>query len=515
MSVNRETALTFDAYWRCVSLISGDVAKLPLCVYERQGTGKIEAESHPAYRLLMYEACPDVSALDCKRVLTLHALCEGNGYAFIQRDGAGRPLELWPLSPMKTYPVRANRRLWYVTEVGSRESRRLPAEDVFHLKGLSFDGLAGYNAVAKMRETLGLGLAAQSFGSIFFRNNARPNVILKHPGKLKPEAKTNLRESWERLHSGLENSHRTAVLEEGMDLVPLMHNARDSQLLELRGFSRIEVCNFFGVPPHKVGDSSRTSYNSLEQENEAYVDDGGGLGFWLPQWCSEAWKKLLSEEEKQQLSHFFAFKLRQLLRANLSARTTYYVAMVTNGVLSPNEVRDEEGYNPREGGDDYLTPLNMQGGDPALPDAGDPPPEDKLPEKKSLPSPVLIEAQRDLLVSACRRMVARVAAHARRAAKKPGEFLTFIDSLEAQHLATIRENLGPAARAAAAALGVAIDAEAESLRLVALLRQNLLTISGECTPASLEGAVGRYADDLEALAPVAWAKEIIDAKKED
>gem|GEM_PF-349941 len=501
VNVNRETALTYDAYWRCVALISGDVAKLPLCVYERQGKGKAEAEAHPAYRLLMYEACPDVSALDFKRVLSVHALTEGNGYAYIQRDGAGRPLELWPLSPMKTYPVRANTKLWYVTEVG-REPRRLAAEDVFHLKGLSFDGLVGYSAVAKMRETLGLGLAAQNFGSIFFRNNARPNVILKHPGKLKPEAKTNLRESWERMHSGLENAHRTAVLEEGMDLVPLMHNARDSQLLELRGFNRIEVCNFFGVPPHKVGDSSRTSYNSLEQENEAYVDDGGGLGFWLPQWCSEAWRKLLTEEEKAGLTHFFAFKLRQLLRANLSARTAYYVAMVSNGILSPNEVRDEEGYNPREGGDDYLTPLNMNNGseDPSTDE------EDNSEESKSLPAG-LLEAQQAVLADALGRMARRLGAAARRAAKKPASFLASLDALAQEHGAVIAEATQPALAAARLTGGAVVDERQLARELVDGFRTELLRIAGESTPATLEANVASLCQRLEVEQPqtlTAW-----------
>jgi HK97 family phage portal protein len=228
VNVNRETALTYAPYWRCTSLLSGDVAKLPLCVYRTSERGKEHAKDHPAYRLLRYQTSPELMALQFKRVLTLHAIAEGNGYAYIQRDGAGRPLELWPLSPMKTYPVRENQRLWYVTEVGARQ-RKIRSEDMFHLKGLSFGGLVGYSVVAKMRESIGLALAFDNFGSIFFRNNARPNVVLKHPGRLKPEARLNLRESWERMHSGLENAHRTAILEEGLDLTVLQHNARDQR----------------------------------------------------------------------------------------------------------------------------------------------------------------------------------------------------------------------------------------------------------------------------------------------
>lgn len=364
VNINRETALTYDAYFRCIALISGDVAKLPLYVCKRTADkGELHDEEHPAYAILRDKFTAEHTALIAKRVLTFHAMSEGNGYGYILRDkspkGGGRPLEVWPMSPVKTYPVREGRRLWYVTEV-DHSPRKIPAEDVLHIRGLSFDGLAGYQAVAKMRETLGMGIAAENFGSIFFRNNARPNVVIRHPGKLKPEARSNLRESWERMHSGLENAHRTAILDEGMDVTPLMHNARDSQLLELKGFTRVQVCNFFGVPPHKVGDNSRTSYNSLEQENESYVDDGGGLGYWLAAWQAESWDKLLTEEEKKTRSHLVKFELRKLLRANVQVRTTYYCQLLDRGVFNANEVRAEEGFNPREGGDQYRVALNTK-----------------------------------------------------------------------------------------------------------------------------------------------------------
>lgn len=395
VNVNRETALTYDAYWRCVSLISGDVGKTPLHVQVKEDDAWLHDEDHPAYYLLCHEANPEVSSVQWKRVMAVHGCAEGNGYSYIMRDGAGRPRELWPLSPMKTYPVRqpGDNEIWYVTEVAAAQ-RKIPAADIFHLKGLSFDGLVGYSVVSKMREALGLALAYENYASIFFRNNARPNVVLRHPGRLKPEAKINLRESWERIHSGLENSHRTAVLEEGMDLATFVVNARDSQLLEGMQFSKVKIANFFGVPPHKVGDSSRTSYNSLEQENQEYLADGAGLGFWLAAFQDEARKKLLTEEERHEASHRVRFHTKDLIRANLQTRTAYYVSGLQNGWLCPDEVRAEEGLNPRPDGKgkDFLQALNMgkPGGTPppqgkAIPAAG--PPKLPPPQRLLLPPP--------------------------------------------------------------------------------------------------------------------------------
>jgi HK97 family phage portal protein len=500
VNVNRETALTYAPYWRCTSLLSGDVAKLPLCVYRVSDAGKEHDKTHPSYRLLRYQASPELMSLQFKRVLTLHAIAEGNGYAYIQRDGAGRPLELWPLSPMKTYPVRENQNLWYVTEVGARQ-RKVRAEDMFHLKGLSFDGMVGYSVVAKMRESIGLALAFDNFGSIFFRNNARPNVVLKHPGRLKPEARINLRESWERMHSGLENAHRTAILEEGLDLTVLQHNARDSQLLESKGFSRTEIALWFGVPPHKVGDDSRTSYASLEQENEAYVDDGGGLGFWLAAWEAECWAKLLTEAEKKALDHCIEFDRSRLLRANLTARTAHYVAMIQNGVMSANEVRSEEGLNPREGGDDYLQPLNMKGGqDDAGDDQGDEQkPPAKPPVKKKQrrrPPAALVAATRDVLVDALARMARRLANVARRVAKAPAAYCDGLDLMVSENRELIIKALTPAA-AAARQLGGSGTAEDLAGELLDGFKAELLEAAGSSSPATLEAQVEAVCVRLE------------------
>jgi HK97 family phage portal protein len=516
VNVNRETALTLDTYFRCAALISGDAGKLPLLTYKKTGKGKEIDQDHAAYHLLYEESSEELSALHFKRVLTFHAMCEGNGYSYINRDRAGRPIELWPLSPMKTYPVREGRRLWYVTQFGGGDhlqQRKLPGEDVFHLKGLSFDGLVGYSVVAKMRETLGLAIAYENFGSMFFKNQAVPKAVLVHPGRLKPEAIINLRESWERMHSGLENSHRTAVLQEGMDVKTLTIDAEKSQLMEGKNFSRVQICNFFGVPPHKAGDASRTSYNSLEQENEAYIDDGGGLGYWLAAWEAEARLKLLSDAERETRSHCIAFKKNGMLRANLTARTQYYVSMLQNGVFNPNEVREEEGYNPREGGEEYMVQLNMQPNKAADPADNKPDPPPTPDDKPALPAPgkkqkkprALLSCHKTLIADATRRMVKRIGVYACKAARKPPEFMQAIDRL-VDHRAVIWDALSPAIRAAK---GKEDCPCAEVDDLLSALRDDLLEAAGRATAKDLEGEINALADQWEAEWPERMVRQVV------
>jgi HK97 family phage portal protein len=506
--VNRETALTHNVFWRCVNLLSGDIAKMPLTLFERKGAGKTEDTLHPAHHLMGYEFVPgEMSALVGKRTLTYHALCEGNGYAAIIRDGAGNPRELWPLMPHRTYPVRVNRKLWYVTEIqtdNGLEERKIPAADMFHLKGLSFDGFLGYCAIHKMRETLGLGMAYDLYGSTFFRNNARPNIIIRYPKRLSPEAAKNLRESFDRIHAGLENAHRAAVLEEGGDITQLTINARDAQLLEGMAFSRVSIANFFGVPAHKVGSPINTSYGSLEQENESYLEDGGGLGYWMPAWCSEAWAKLLTEEEKAQKTHLFLFKTRQLLKANTQARTAYFTALVDRGILSQNEVREEEGYNPREGGDTYMHAANMviEGEEPETPDDPNKPPvvkeKEKPPDDGEEDGTAAADTARSAFLHAAGRMVRRLHHVAMRAAKKPATFNAFLNELESRHLVVVTDALRP--------FETPWGAVTRATQLIGAVSEALLAVSGECRAAELPAKVTERMTELEASLPAMLAR---------
>lgn len=378
--VNPQTALTYSAWWRGCDLISGGLAKLPLRVYRWQGKARQRATDHPAYKPLRHKANRDTKSFDWKKVLQVHALSLGNGYSYIARDGAGRPLELLQLNPTTTYPVRENGVLWYVVQPPKAELRKVPAADILHFKGLSWDGLVAYSVISKAREALGLGLAMEAYGSLFFGNGARPAVILEHPGRLSKRARANLRRTWEKIHAGLENAHRTAILEEGMRVRPFALSARDAQLLEERQMQIREIANFLGLPAHKLGDTSRAGYNSLEQENQSYLDDS--LDPWLVGWEEECRDKLLTEQEKEDDEYTIEFDRRGLVRANLQARGSYYSTGLQNGWLCIDEVRGEEGLNPLPNnlGEKHYKQVNLAeigAEDPPEEDPADPPADDK------------------------------------------------------------------------------------------------------------------------------------------
>lgn len=376
--VTRKRALGYSAVWRAVNLIAGDVGRLPVFVLKRDGAGKAPDKTHPAYRLLRRKPNPNMTAFTFRQTLQAHALTEGNGYAYVVREGS-RPVELMLLDPDRTDPVKVGGELWYVTHVPTGkqnrfETVRLPATDVIHIKGLGYDGLTGYPVLKLLRDTLGKAIAARDYGSRYFKNSARPDAVIEVPQSMKEAAVDNIRSSWERIHQGIGNAHKMGILREGAKLVQYNSNARDAQLIENLEFDAREVANVFGVPAHKVGDPTKVAYNSLESENQSYHDDT--LDRWLICHEEEYADKLLSEEEKANDSHSIEFARQELLRTNLTARGNYYSQAVMGGWLARDEVRGFENLNPIPGGKggEFTLPVNVQ----PLASAAKPEPADEV-----------------------------------------------------------------------------------------------------------------------------------------
>jgi len=435
VNVSQKAALGYSPVWRAVSLISGDVAKLPQFIYRREGDGKVRAPEHPAYRMLRYKPCPEMTAFVFKRRLQCQAILRGNGYAYIQRRGDGAPLELWPLDAATTYPVRVNGALWYVTGAGGDESK-LPARDVLHIRGPG-DGLEGWSLIRYARESLGLGIAARKYGAVFFANNARPSFVLEHPGVLGAEAQTNLRRSWVEMHAGLDEAHKPAILEEGMKINAYSTSNEDAQFLQTRQFEIREVANWTGVPPHKLGDTTRTAFASLEQENQSYLNDA--VDPWLTVWDTECWDKLLTEPQKARDTHVIEHMRQALVRADIKARGAYY-RMALGGApwMTRNEVRGLENLNPSDdpAASEFLDPLNMTGA--TQEPAAEPEPEPEADESERQ------EAVRQAIGEAVQADISRMCRRLEAASGRKG-------FAAADHSAVVREAIAPSLTAARAA----------------------------------------------------------------
>ena len=503
--VTRELALTYAPWWRGIDLLSNSFAKLPLEVYKKTPSGRKPDEKHPAYRLIRHDPNKFHTAFQFWKLLCSHALQTGNGYAHIDRDGAGRPLALVPLNPEQVTPAREGGKPIYLVQVEGKNGvpRKVAADEIFHLRGLSFDGLTGYSVYDKARESLGLGMAVRKYGAVFFRNDARPNVAIEMPQKLNEKQIQEYRRVWNSLHSGLENEHRVALLHGGSKLQTYSIVARDAQMLETRQFEIREIALWIGIPAHKLGDSSKASYNSLEQENQDYLDDS--LDPWLVRCEQECRAKLFSEEEKADGTHEAIYDRKKLVRANLADRSNYYQKATGNRPwMTPDEVREEEDLERLGGDSDMLKdPLNM-GSQPPGKDSGEEPPAPK-PARKPKPKPPANSGALALVIEdAARRAARRIANAAMAAAKKPATFGQFLDALEAEHGAILTEIFTPAAAL------TGLQATNLAKQITGNMQTMLLSASGRARNAEeLQREVAAAVEIATATFPAAMAHEII------
>lgn len=349
--VTNRTALGYAPFWRAIWLVSSDMGSFPIHINKRVktelGEGKQLDRKHPAN--VLRKPNPRMTRFTFIQTLASHAMRRGNGYSYVRRDGGGRPVELLILDPTCTWPVVRNGVLWYVTQVASK-LLRLDAEDVIHIKGLGNDGIQGYDILSYAKKTLSLAMGTREHRINYFKQGAKPSVILEAPGQIPPKVMKQIKSQWGKLYSGVSNHHRTAILQMGTSAKVLSQSARDSQLLEGQEFDVMQISAITGVPPHKIGGRGRGGYASLEAENEAYMSDC--IAHWVTAFEQEFTDKLLTEKEKDTSSHTIEIMTQAKVKANLIARYQAYALGITNRFMTPNDARRLEGLNPVPWGDD-------------------------------------------------------------------------------------------------------------------------------------------------------------------
>jgi HK97 family phage portal protein len=347
VTVTEATALRYPAVWAAVQCIAGDVASLPFFHYRKRGEAKERYTTSKLYTVLHDEFNPEMTAFTGRETMTAHLLLWGNAYAEIVRNDIGQVTQLWPIEPSRVMPERDERTGGIIYRVLKDDGTevRVPAERILHVVGLGFNGLMGYSVIGMMRESLGVGLAAERLGGQVMERGAKYSGFFEHPRTLGATALKNIKES---IASDLPGSYR--ILEEGMTYKAGSMPLRDAQFMELRGFQITEVARIFGVPPHKLGDLTHATFSNIEEQNIDYVI--GTLRRWLVRWEKECNRKLIAPLEKK--LQFTEHLVDGLLRGNIQSRYQAYAQGVNNGFLSPNDIRKFENLDPIPGGDTYL-----------------------------------------------------------------------------------------------------------------------------------------------------------------
>ncbi|MGV0958200.1 MAG: phage portal protein [Limnohabitans sp.] len=356
MRVSPDSAMRLAAVYACIRILSETMASLPLVVYRaRADGGKDRVTDHWLYRVLGKKPNRYQNPFEWREMLQGHLALRGNAFCQILTNGRGEVTELIPIHPDRVrLELLAEGDYRYRIQNAAGQEMVLRRGEVWHLRGLSSDGLLGLSPIELSRESLGMALAAQDYGARFFSNDAKPTGgWIEFPGNFKDsEAKRVFRESYQAAQSGA-NRGKVLVLENGMKFHEVGVTNKDAQFLELRKFQITDIARLFRVPPHMIADLDRATFSNIEQQSLEFVMHT--MTPWAERWEASIEADLMLDGDELEVEFDFA----NLMRGDAASRSAYYQSGIQNGWLTRNEARVAENLNPIKGLDQPLRPLNM------------------------------------------------------------------------------------------------------------------------------------------------------------
>lgn len=329
--VNVNAALKNTAVFRCVSLISYAIGMLPLHLLHGDDFETDKATDHPLYKLLFAEPNNWQTAFDFRSHMQLNALVHGNAYARVIRS-RGQVFRLVPLAPTRTEPVQHDD--WSVSYRYRRPDGslvELKPEEVFHLRGLSEDGILGLSLVKQAAEAIGLAVQTETAAARLFKNGLLVGGVMTHPKTLSQESYDRIKASLDERYAGAENAHKWMLTEEGMEPKPFAPTAAESQHIETRKHQIEEISRVFGVPRPflNVDDTSwGTGIDVLGQIFVRYA-----LNSWFTAWEQAIRRTLLVGDEKDTLKP--KFNEGALLRGSMKDQAEFFAKALGAGGSQP------------------------------------------------------------------------------------------------------------------------------------------------------------------------------------
>lgn len=354
-------ALNEAVYFACIKVLSESIGKLPLKVMQAQpGKGVVVAREHPYYRMLNERPNRFMSASTFWGLLEICRNQYGNGYAWIDTRNPKLP-QLWPIDPTSV-------QVWYddacllrdVPDVYYRVATKtgellLGSEEVLHVKGhLTLDGLVGISAREQLASVIQGNIKAQKYINKLYESGMTAKAVLQYTGGLDDSKVAALLKGIEAYAKGemkgkgIEN---IIPIPMGMQLTPLNLKLADSQFLEVRQYSALQIASAFGVKPYQVGDYTKSSYASAEAQQLSFLIDT--LLYIVKQYEEEIGYKLLSDTEAANGFHV-KFNTAVILRADQQTQISTLVSAVSNFLMTPDEARERLDLPNLPGGDKLI-----------------------------------------------------------------------------------------------------------------------------------------------------------------
>jgi len=361
-NVTVETSKNVATAYRCINILSDDLAKMPLQTFVSRLPGQIDRvrpTNRPTNIAWLLEISPNrwMTPFVLKKTIMQWLVCWGNTYVWKPPRLGGQREELFILNANTTSPLYDIKtgEIWYQTRFASGEMKYLPYNEVMHLLINSTDGINGRSVITYARETLGRQMGAYETQGRFYAQGMNPSGVMYMKGDLNKEAREKVRDTFQAALGGTSNAYGLAVMDEKVSkFEPITMKPVDVQFLESIQENDLEIANYFGVPLYKL-DRGKQSYASNEQSNLDYLSTT--LDPYLVQFEQTAMLQWLSEEEQNYV--YLRFNRDVLLRTDAKTRSEYLEKNILSGQMTPNEARQINDLPAYEGGDDHYIPMNM------------------------------------------------------------------------------------------------------------------------------------------------------------
>lgn len=353
ITVTTDTAMRQATVYACIRVLSETMAQLPLQVYQRMpGGSRRRANDHPLEAVLGGQPNGVQTSFEFREMMQGHMALRGNAYAQIIAGELGSVTQLLPLHPGRVEVKRlTNGKLRYEVTTDNGGKEYLAQDQVFHLRNMTQDGINGLSPITFARDSIGLTLAAERYGSKFFANGVRPSGMLtSKTANLTIDQAQKAQQTLMESQAGEANWQKPIVMWGNLEWQNIGMTNEDARFIETLDRGDKQICQIFRIQQHMVGILDRSTNNNIEQQSLEFV-----LYTMLP-WVRR-WEEAISRDLLNDPSYYVRFNLSGLLRGDANTRSAFYSTMVTNGLLCPNEVRELEDRDPYEGGDEFF----MQG----------------------------------------------------------------------------------------------------------------------------------------------------------
>jgi HK97 family phage portal protein len=344
----------YEANPNCAAVVNKLVrliSTLPVKVYDRPAPEDAaeEVRGHPLGELLNKPA-PRRGQVYWKQGLTRSALIHGNGVLAKWRGPtkSGPPQALlnvaWPYIAAYA-PLGAPVEWWSTTQTGVQ--RFFEVQDSVHLAWESQDlhGL-GVSPLKPLAETVKLDDSTRRYQSASLNNGARPSSAIVPPEGFRYQGNERelLRQEINRIHGGVDEAFKAALLAPGFKWEPLSFNAVEAEVIAARNLGREEFAMVYDIPPPMIGDLTHGTYSNVEELHRIlYVTT---LRPWLKLIEEILQRQLIDDEEEWSNDLYVRFDLDEVLRGNPREEIDAASEAFNNGLKTLNEARATIGMPP-------------------------------------------------------------------------------------------------------------------------------------------------------------------------